>query len=64
MKRLAFEIRWWRWFFSNPPWPVWMYQGPAKLDKESRKIILDRLDAEWFAREPLWEGKPRWTKPN
>lgn len=55
--RIIYEIRWWFWLMSAPSWPMWMYTGFYDLDKASRKIVLDRLDAEWLAREPKFRGK-------
>lgn len=52
--KLLFKLRWWKWcLWGAKPLPIEaMYIGPAKLDKQSRMIILDRNFNEWMSREP------------
>ena len=63
MKRLIYEIRWWYWFLWKSRWPMkTLYFGPYRLDKDSRRIIIERSDAAWEACEPSYQGKFRWKK--
>ena len=48
---LVYKVRYWRWVL-NYPRMLDLHNKPWKLDKESRKVIYDRWDAEWEAREP------------
>jgi len=53
MKRLWYRVRWWRWFLSGPSWPIKdLYFGPAYVDRESRRMMIERAEKEWSSREP------------
>jgi hypothetical protein len=46
------EFHWWRWLFEPLPFEA-LYFGPTSLDKESRRIIIDRWRADHDARDPI-----------
>lgn len=56
-KEIRFKIRWWRWFLFGLEWkPGELYFAPWRLDKESRKVIMDRAWSKWLEKEPRREG--------
>jgi hypothetical protein len=58
LARLWCEIRWWRWFMFDGYWPMdTLYGGEYTLDRASREIIIKRVEREWYAREPRFEGR-------
>jgi len=55
--RILYEIRWWRWFLFTGKWPVrTLYFKAYRLDRESRRLIIDRIEREKFANEPMFRG--------
>lgn len=54
--RIIYEIRWWRWFLSGPGIDMKLYQGPYKVDRDSRRLIYDRRDEEHNSKEPSFNG--------
>jgi len=45
--RIWYEVRWWRWFLFTGNWPVrTLYYGPWHLDKDSRRVIIERVERE------------------
>lgn len=53
--RIIYEVRWWRWFLSGR-WSTETLYGRNWLDKESRRLIIDRYEREHDAREPQYRG--------
>lgn len=55
--RIMYEIRWWRWFLFTGKWPYeTLYFGDHPLDKESRRIIINRVEDEKRNHEPIFNG--------
>jgi len=53
MRRIWFKLRLWKWLLSAPRWPIeTLYLGAAKLDHDSRWLIINRIEKEWKCREP------------
>jgi hypothetical protein len=51
---LAYHVRWWRWFLFTGHWPTrTLYSGPYRLDKESRRLIIERVESEKAKHEPM-----------
>lgn len=59
--RLIYEIRWWHWWLFTGRWPVeTLYGEDYELDKESRDVIISRVETEKEKNEPMFRG----TRPN
>lgn len=59
--RIVYEFRWWHWFLFTGRWPMrTLYLGAYRLDKQSRRVIIDRIEEEKYANEPAFRG----TYPN
>jgi len=57
LKRWMYEMRWWKWFLLDGGWPTHtLYFGVYRLDKTSRRIIIQRTMEAWEKREPAFEG--------
>ena len=55
MRWFPLRLRWyWWWLFDySRCWPIrTLYGGTYRLDRESRRIIIDRAEAESLKREP------------
>lgn len=58
LARWAYKISWWYWFLFTGRWPMrTLYFGGYNLDRESRRLIIQRVEREKQAREPIFRGK-------
>lgn len=56
LARIVYEIRWWRWFLFTGKWPYETLYGDRPLDKQSRRIIINRVEDKKASREPMFNG--------
>lgn len=57
ISRFLYEIRWWRWFLFGGRWPMQtLYGGAYRLDRESRLVIIARIEKEHADAEPSFLG--------
>jgi hypothetical protein len=58
IERLVYEVRWWHWFLFTGQWPFHtLYGGAYRLDRDSRRRIIERVEKEKASHEPAYHGR-------
>lgn len=57
IERAIYEVRWYWWLLTGTGWPIQtLYFGAYRLDRASRRLIIERAERENRSREPMFRG--------